>query len=340
VLEEEPSPGWQSGRSDGRQIVASTADDGSFEFKACRASSYRAWLLEPAAPDGPARAARRDLRPGRHARLEAAPASARIHGRVEGSFRSSFQVALDGALCPRPVLVTLAPDGTFERCLPAGAYEIIGISRELGRWSFASVELAPGETRSLDCRAPATGSLSIRLHPAPGFDRSVLRHLQGQLIGSAYSTTFRADRLGSAAEIDVEQGLLRFSTLQPGDYVVLLYTGSAGGQGAEYRSVRVEAGREIELEVRFEPGHAVKVHRGTERPLLDGERFSCVIASRHGEVRFAASADLPGSLDAMFLFRKLLAPGTYSLRLESDGGLAGSLEFSVPARERYELVLR
>jgi hypothetical protein len=42
----------------------------------------------------------------------------------------------------------------------------------------------------------------------------------------------------------------------------------------------------------------------------------------------------------MFLFGKLLAEGDYGLTLESDGGLVGALEFSVPSLERYVLMLR
>jgi len=324
-----------------RSRIVTTGADGSFEFKACRAQSHRAWLLEPGGLDGPARATRGDLRPGgMDVRLEAAPASARIHGRVEESFRANIQVVLEGELLPRQVIVPLGPDGSFERCLPAGAYAVVGVSRALGRWTFASLELAGGESRRLDCRPPETGSLSILIRPAPGFDRSVLRNLQGQIIGAAYSTTFHAGHAGSGAQIDVEQGTICLPSLLPGEYVALLYTGAAGGMGAEYRSARVEAGRKTELEVQFEPGHAVRVQCRSQRLLQDGELFSCVIESKHGEVRFPVGSDLPGSLDAMLLFRKLLAVGSYALRLESDGGLVGSLRFSVPCRESYELQLR
>ena len=344
-----PVAGWQVvlqeeskslGKAIGAQTRTSTGEDGSFEFKACQASSYRAWLLEPGVLAGPARTWRRDLQPGcAGVRLEAAPASARIHGRMEDSLRSSLQVGLEGALLPRPVRVELGPDGSFALSLPAGSYELTGVSKALGKWSFASLDLIPGETRVLDCRAPVTGSLSIRVHPAPGFDQA-LRTLQGRLIGTAYSTTFQAERIGSGAVVDVEQGTIRFPSLIPGEYVVLLYTGITAGMGAEYRSARVVGGLEAELEVHFEPGHRVKVQCRAERLLLDGEQFSCVIASKHGEARFPVSATLPGSLDAMLLFRKLLAAGTYALRIESDGGLVGSLEFSVPGPERYALTLR
>lgn len=342
----QPVPGWRVvlqeealGRGVGEQTRTSTGADGSFEFKACPEGSYRVWLLEPGATDGPARTSLGGLRPGcAGVRLEAAKSCARIQGRVEESLRSTIQVYLDGALLPRTALLRSGPDGSFERSLPAGSYELTAVSRALGRWSVASLELAPGETRLVDCRAPPTGSLLIRLHPAPGFERSALRHLQGQLIGSGFSTTFQAN--GIAEQIDVEQGTIHFPTLPSGDYVALLYTGVAGSMGAEYRSARIEAGRQTELDVHFEPGHRVRVRCRSERALLDGEQLSCVIASKHGEVRFPASATVPGSLDAMLLFRKLLAAGSYSLRVESDRGLTGSLEFSVPGSERYELALR
>lgn len=346
----EPAAGWRVvlqedsavlGRTVGAPSVTETRADGSFEFKACGAARYRAWLLEPDEGDGPARATVKELRPGdASVRLEAVPARATLRGRVENALLSDSQLFLRGDLLPRPATLRTGADGSFERSLPAGSYEVIGLSRTLGEWSVASLELVPGETRRLDCRAPATGSLRIRVQPAPGFERTSLRELQGQLIGAAYRTTFLAGHAGSPAEIDAEEGTLDFAALLPGEYAVLLYTGSAERMGAEYRTVRIVEGRAAELEVQLEPGHRIKVQCRFERPLLEGEQLACTISSQHGDVRLPAGAVFPSGAEAMFVFRKLLAAGSYTLAVESDGGLSGSLELSVPGPEAHVLVLR
>ncbi|MCA8954036.1 MAG: hypothetical protein KDE27_31295, partial [Planctomycetes bacterium] len=191
---------------------------------------------------------------------------------------------------------------------------------------LTEVTLASGERKDLGVVVPPRpGSIAVALRPAAGVDP------QGAFAMLRSTVTGGGGRFGPMLELGAD-GAWHGEGVPSGSWWVV-----AGGDGIApaVREVFVAAGGSQRLEIQLEPAVAVdlRLHAGDTDALTVGWRREVV--RRADDRAIFAFREIVGSLHT----RLDLAPGSYTIEIDTGGGYHGIAAFTVPAEEPVEVPL-